>query len=786
MSRRKLELRSNAKLTSDQSNNLMTGLYDFEHTIGQGHFAIVKSARHIFSGERVAIKIIDKLKLDSISRDHLFQEVKCMKLVQHPNVVRLYEVIDTANKLYLIQEFGDGGDMYDYIMKHSDGLDEDQAKIYFRQIVNAIKYCHDLKVVHRDLKPENVVFFQQTGQVKLTDFGFSNIYEPGSKLLTSCGSLAYSAPEILLGDSYHAPPVDIWSLGVILYMLVTGRAPFQEASDSETLTMILDCKYYLPDYLSTECTDLISRMIVRDPIKRMSLDEIKRHDWLARLDVENEDSDNEIDIQKGLTEADREKIIKLMVDGEICESKETIEENVKLDQYNYITATFYLLAEKMTKSKIKKRKNFVNLPSKRKVLVDLQPIIQNKTSSSVLSKNQFKMQQRNLLMRQSEAKEEDEGLVEEENEMAEEDENDENDKEVENFNLSNHNNHIDLIKSSPTVQLTNIIEDEDEKFDEINKNIKSQVQINLSTSRRSSRGTVLGQSENLISKLTIPEEECGSEKDLSPEMVKNIQDESIFKLRTPLTLEETSADHIKLRPPKMSTDTSDSETEQNKNHEWTRSTSSSSRSRARIRSNTNFQRPLSLSSDNEHQIQHQSGQAPFSQKTLSVEHRLANMSQMSISSQLSKNNSFRFHRSTITGTETPIQLYNQQISSTTPTPRESIVFSRGDDKPIAKILQQMNSKSKSVESKVNESESKHQVSVQVRNNNDSYSRAIKQSTIPVVNDEDDHKMEVPENKLLENVKILNSMEKDINFVGINDLSNKKQKKSFCSKCCSIV
>ncbi len=185
----------------------VTDLYDFEQTIGQGHYAVVKLARHKFTGEKVAIKIIDKLKLDQISRDHLYQEVRCMKLVQHASVVRLYEVIDTTTKLYLILELGDGGDMYDVIMKHQNGINEKQSKNYFKQIVDAIKYCHDLHVVHRDLKPENVVFFSQTGQVKLTDFGFSNIFVPGTKLLTSCGSLAYSAPEILLGDSYDAPAV---------------------------------------------------------------------------------------------------------------------------------------------------------------------------------------------------------------------------------------------------------------------------------------------------------------------------------------------------------------------------------------------------------------------------------------------------------------------------------------------------------------------------------------------------------------------------------------------------
>ena len=193
----------------------IAGNYDLEETIGRGHFAVVKLAKHCFTREKVAVKIIDKTKLDDISKAHLFQEVRCMKLVQHPHVVRLYEVIDTQTKLYLILELGDGGDMYDYIMKHDKGLEESKARVYFRQIVQAIHYCHKLHVVHRDLKPENVVFFEKLGIVKLTDFGFSNKFIPGSKLETSCGSLAYSAPEILLGDSYDAPAVGKYNSDVV-------------------------------------------------------------------------------------------------------------------------------------------------------------------------------------------------------------------------------------------------------------------------------------------------------------------------------------------------------------------------------------------------------------------------------------------------------------------------------------------------------------------------------------------------------------------------------------------
>nr|XP_025041674.1 SNF-related serine/threonine-protein kinase isoform X2 [Pelodiscus sinensis] len=235
----------------------IAGLYDLDKTLGRGHFAVVKLARHVFTGEKVAVKVIDKTKLDTLATGHLFQEVRCMKLVQHPNIVRLYEVIDTQTKLYLILELGDGGDMFDYIMKHEEGLNEDLAKKYFAQIVHAISYCHKLHVVHRDLKPENVVFFEKQGLVKLTDFGFSNKFQPGKKLTTSCGSLAYSAPEILLGDEYDAPAVDIWSLGVILFMLVCGQPPFQEANDSETLTMIMDCKYTVPSHVSKECKEAL-------------------------------------------------------------------------------------------------------------------------------------------------------------------------------------------------------------------------------------------------------------------------------------------------------------------------------------------------------------------------------------------------------------------------------------------------------------------------------------------------------------------------------------------------
>ncbi|THD27692.1 SNF serine/threonine-protein kinase [Fasciola hepatica] len=328
----------------------IAGLYDLQHTIGRGHYAVVKLARHVFTGEKVAVKVIDKTKLDNVAQDHLFQEVVCMKLVQHPNVVRLYEVIDTPNTLYLILELGDGGDLYDYIMKHGSGLNERLAKRYFRQIVTAIAYCHKLHVVHRDLKPENVVFFEKLGLVKLTDFGFSNRFTPGTHLDTACGSLAYSAPEILLGDSYDAPKVDIWSLGVILYMLVCGRLPFQETNDSETLTKIMDCEYTIPDYLSSECANLIQRLLIRDPAKRAHLDDVLQADWL-RID----DDDLPIELfsvplvsREYLSFEDHMEILSKMSEGQLATVDE-IQATLDRNEYNHIAATYFLLAERKLK-----------------------------------------------------------------------------------------------------------------------------------------------------------------------------------------------------------------------------------------------------------------------------------------------------------------------------------------------------------------------------------------------------------------------------------------------------
>ncbi|KFD56750.1 hypothetical protein M513_02427, partial [Trichuris suis] len=308
----------------------------------------VLQARHVFTGEKVAVKIFDKHRLDKTATESLLHEIRCMKLVRHPNIVRLYEVMDTESKIFLILELGDY-DLYDFITrKAASGLRNDLARHYFSQIVEAISYCHKLHVVHRDLKPENVVFFEKLDLVKLTDFGLSHLFIPGQPLATSCGSLAYSAPEILLGKAYDAPAVDVWSLGVILYMLVCGNLPFQGASDSETLTKILDCCFSLPTNISPDCRQLITRTLVRDPAERLSLAEISSSAWLR--DCTNHLSESSQLVHLGSLNLEMSKeVMEHMVNGGIAEESQ-ICQALEKDEYNHVTATYYLLAERMLKN----------------------------------------------------------------------------------------------------------------------------------------------------------------------------------------------------------------------------------------------------------------------------------------------------------------------------------------------------------------------------------------------------------------------------------------------------
>lgn len=321
-----------------------------DKVLGKGHYGIVRLARHVFSGQEVAVKVIDKTKLDQRETDHLLKEVQCMKLVRHPNVVRLYHVITTKNKLYLVLELGSGGDLLDYLNKMPDGIGEDRTRDYFCQIIRAIAYCHHLHIVHRDLKPENIIFNEDYSVLKLTDFGFSNEFCPGEKLMTYCGSWKYSAPEILLQEEYDPPAVDVWSLGVMLFQMVAGRLPFSEVNQSETLTKIMDGSYEMPEEISADLQDLLSRMIVVDPKDRITVDEVLAHPWCSTIKVGG--PINGLVHEVGITPEEHEKVAKILSDNKIA-SRELLKKSLDANSYDYISATYLLLAEQLKQKRVK-------------------------------------------------------------------------------------------------------------------------------------------------------------------------------------------------------------------------------------------------------------------------------------------------------------------------------------------------------------------------------------------------------------------------------------------------
>nr|XP_040564851.1 serine/threonine-protein kinase MARK2-like isoform X4 [Lepeophtheirus salmonis] len=254
------------------------GKYRLLKTIGKGNFAKVKLARHTATGKEVAIKIIDKTQLNPGSLQKLFREVRIMKTLDHPNIVKLFQVIETEKTLYLVMEYASGGEVFDYLVLHGR-MKEKEARAKFRQIVSAVQYCHQKKIIHRDLKAENLLLDSEMN-IKIADFGFSNEFIPGNKLDTFCGSPPYAAPELFQGKKYDGPEVDVWSLGVILYTLVSGSLPFDGSTLRELRERVLRGKYRIPFYMSTDCENLLKKFLVLNPVRRASLETIMRDKWM--------------------------------------------------------------------------------------------------------------------------------------------------------------------------------------------------------------------------------------------------------------------------------------------------------------------------------------------------------------------------------------------------------------------------------------------------------------------------------------------------------------------------
>ncbi|OAY48950.1 CBL-interacting serine/threonine-protein kinase 9 [Manihot esculenta] len=272
------------KVPSKQTSTRV-GKYELGRTLGEGTFAKVKFAKNVETGDSVAIKILDReqvLRLKMV--EQLKREISTMKLIKHPNVIKIYEVMASKRKIYIVLEFVDGGELFDKIATQGR-LKEDEARRYFHQLINAVDYCHSRGVSHRDLKPENLLL-DSLGVLKVSDFGLSAVLSNqirGDGLLhTACGTPNYVAPEVLKDKGYDGTGSDVWSCGVILFVLMAGYLPFDEPSFMGLYGKICSADFTFPSWFSSGARKLIKRILDPNPVTRITIPEMLEDEWFKK------------------------------------------------------------------------------------------------------------------------------------------------------------------------------------------------------------------------------------------------------------------------------------------------------------------------------------------------------------------------------------------------------------------------------------------------------------------------------------------------------------------------
>lgn len=327
------------------------GHYEIERTIGKGNFAVVKLATHIITKAKVAIKIVDKTQLDEENLKKIFREVQIMKLLKHPHIIRLYQVMETERMIYLVTEYASGGEIFDHLVAHGRMAEKDARK-KFKQIVAAVHFCHCRSIVHRDLKAENLLLDHNLN-IKIADFGFSNMFSRGQLLKTWCGSPPYAAPELFEGKEYDGPKVDIWSLGVVLYVLVCGALPFDGSTLQNLRARVLSGKFRIPFFMSTDCEYLIRHMLVLEPSRRLTMEQICKNKWMRQGDPDPDFDRLIAECEQVKTEREMELINEqvLMAMCEMGLDRERTLQSLQTDAYDHYSAIYSLLADRLKKHK---------------------------------------------------------------------------------------------------------------------------------------------------------------------------------------------------------------------------------------------------------------------------------------------------------------------------------------------------------------------------------------------------------------------------------------------------
>ena len=329
------------------------GPYYLDKKLGQGTFGLVRLGVHIQTKEKVAIKILEKVKiLEQSDKTRVEREINILKSMRHKNIIQLYSVIQSLSSIYLIMEYAEGKELFDYIV-HKQRLDEYEACKFYQQIVSGIEYMHILNIAHRDLKPENLLLDEHKN-IKIADFGLSNSYSPSKPLLsTACGSPCYAAPEMISKDYYKGITADIWSTGIVLYAMLCGFLPFEDDNIKILYDKILSGKFEIPKHLSDDAVHLLSNVLCVNEKKRFTISQIKASNFYNKVQP-HKGNECVLLLNKHIIPIDESVVDEMNTKFQY--SKEDIRKDLLMNRHNYVTTVYYL----MVKMKMRSNKSSVS------------------------------------------------------------------------------------------------------------------------------------------------------------------------------------------------------------------------------------------------------------------------------------------------------------------------------------------------------------------------------------------------------------------------------------------